>query len=301
MLTLPPHAHDSLDHHPLTSTRYVHHRPALRLLYCGSCFLQSVSPLLRSVPIRSPWCREPVNSLNLDLWSELLSTLTSLESDARVRGAIFVSTLKRDVYSAGNDINELYAPNTSPARFRQFWTAQTTFLTRLYRSRLFTIAAIRGACPAGGCIISLCCDYRVMCSVGNPTMGLNEVALGISVPRRWVDVYARTVGSVGKAEQLLGTATMVGTEEALKLGLVNRVVDKKEELLPAAESEMLKRLKFPDHGRVTTKLFFREELSRKWESEIDEEIETGWKGLASPGTVASLKAVLERLSPKAKL
>lgn len=36
------------------------------------------------------------------------------------------------------------------------------FLARLYRSPLVTLAAIKGACPAGGCCLSLCCDMRVM-------------------------------------------------------------------------------------------------------------------------------------------
>jgi hypothetical protein len=49
--------------------------------------------------------------------------------------------------------------------------------SRLYLSRLATIAAIRGACPAGGCMMSMCCDHRVMSSVGS--IGLNEVQLGI--------------------------------------------------------------------------------------------------------------------------
>jgi len=245
--------------------------------------------------------REPVNSLNLDLWSELLSTLTSLESNPRVRGLIFLSGLKRDVFSAGNDINELYAPNTSPARFRSFWTVQTTFLTRLYRSPLLTIAAIRGACPAGGCIIALCCDVRLMCSEGSPTIGLNEVALGISVPRRWVEIFTQSVGSRTKSEQILLTATMVKCEDALQLGLIHRLVSKKEDLLSSAEDELKQRLKFPDSGRIITKMWFRQELSLKWESEIEEEVQQGWKGLAEPSTVAALKGVMERLSPKAKL
>jgi len=49
--------------------------------------------------------------------------------------------------------------------------------SRLYMSRLATIAAIRGACPAGGCMMSMCCDHRVMSNAGS--IGLNEVQLGI--------------------------------------------------------------------------------------------------------------------------
>lgn len=55
-----------------------------------------------------------------------------------------------------------------------------------------TIAAVRGYCPAGGCILSLCCDARVVTE--DCRMGLNEVALGIPVPKFWVKIMVNTVG-----------------------------------------------------------------------------------------------------------
>jgi len=59
------------------------------------------------------------------------------------------------------------------------------------------VAAIRGACPAGGCCLSLCCDFRIMTDFGH--IGLNEVALGISVrPLRVLALpgkYLRSAGS----------------------------------------------------------------------------------------------------------
>lgn len=63
-------------------------------------------------------CREPVNTMNLAFWQQLASTLDELEADPSVRGVIFASGLKRDVFTAGNDINELYAPLTSRERYR---------------------------------------------------------------------------------------------------------------------------------------------------------------------------------------
>lgn len=69
---------------------------------------------------------------------------------------------------------------------------QNTFLARLYRSPLVTVAAIRGACPAAGCGISMCCDARVMTEEGY--IGLNEVALGIPVPIYWTELFLKTVG-----------------------------------------------------------------------------------------------------------
>jgi Delta3-Delta2-enoyl-CoA isomerase len=57
--------------------------------------------------------REPVNTLDMGMWRQLLSALDDLEADGAVRGVIFSSGLSRDVFTAGNDIKELYAPMTS--------------------------------------------------------------------------------------------------------------------------------------------------------------------------------------------
>lgn len=89
---------------------------------------------------------------------------------------IFCSGLKRDIFSAGNDLGELYAKQTTKERYHEFWTAQNAFLSDVYKSPLVTVAAIRGHCPAGGCILSMCCDYRVITERGS--IGLNEVSRG---------------------------------------------------------------------------------------------------------------------------
>ena len=120
----------------------------------------------------------PVNALSLGVWQSLLKVLDDLESNPKVQGLIITSALARPLFTAGNDLQSLYAPATNEEAFRTFWIAQTTFLTRLYRSRLITIAAINGHSPAGGCGISLCCDVRIMtdsASAGNKArIGLNE-------------------------------------------------------------------------------------------------------------------------------
>lgn len=130
--------------------------------------------------------------------------------------------------------------------YRKFWLVSNTFLARLYTSRLVTIAAIRGACPAGGCCLALCCDYRIITETGS--IGLNEVALGISVPKYWGLLMQRIIGS-GAAEKLLQFAVMVTPDEAKELGLVDDVVPKLK-LQAAAEAAMVELLKAPDAGRA---------------------------------------------------
>lgn len=123
-----------------------------------------------------------------------------------------------------------------------------TFLARLYASPLVTIAAIRGACPAGGCCLALCCDYRIMTQKGS--IGLNEVALGISVPKYWGMLMARTVGN-GPAEKLLQFAKMPSSTRAKEMGLVDEIAPR-EQLLDRSMEVMRSILKLPDTGRAVS-------------------------------------------------
>ena len=108
---------------------------------------------------------------------------------------------------------------TSERQFTDFWRAQTHFLARLYRTPLVTFAAIKGACPAGGCILSMACDYRFMTEEGY--IGLNEVKIGVPVPRTWCKIMERLVG--GRAGHMLLTGVMCKPKQALQIGLVDKV------------------------------------------------------------------------------
>lgn len=92
---------------------------------------------------------DPVNALTTGVWHDLLDTLTQMEKTPSVRGMILQSGLQKDLFTAGNDLKELFVPGSSPEKYRDFWLTQTQFLARLYRSPLVTLAAIRGASPAG--------------------------------------------------------------------------------------------------------------------------------------------------------
>jgi len=235
-----------------------------------------------------------------EFWQLLLDTLEQLEKDPTIRGVIFSSGLSRDVFTAGNDIKELYGPLTTKAKFTRFWTAQTKFLARLYKTPLVTIAAIRGACPAGGCIVSLNCDTRIMTDDPSSCIGLNEVALGIAVPKYWVEVMATIVGK-RCTQKLCLTAAMPKSREALALGLVDEVVPKAD-LLPAAEKAMKHLLRLPSSGYGVTKFALNGALADAWEAQIPQEVETVYGILNAEATVKALGAVLQRLNNnKAKL
>lgn len=242
--------------------------------------------------------RSPVNALNTAFWTELLDLLTLLENrfpnDSRV--LLFSSAAKGAIFSAGNDLNELHVPSTTHSRFQKFWLTSTTFLARLYKSPLYTIAAMRGATPAGGCVMSLCCDYRL--AMSETSIGLNEVAIGLAVPRYWARLLIRTSLSRSRGEGMLASGEMIPAKEAQKIGLVDEIVQgNRQDLLDKAlrRAQQWAQTRGAT-GRAETKSYLRKDFADKWEAEGLEESERAWTQLSRKATIAELEEVMKRLS-----
>lgn len=119
--------------------------------------------------------KPPVNSMSLELLTELNIQLDKLENDKDISGVILTSNLiTNKVYSAGLDIMEMYQCKRD--RCAHFWHTFQEFFIKLNGSNKVFISAINGHAPAGGCMIALCCDYRIMVN-GPYVIGLNESLL----------------------------------------------------------------------------------------------------------------------------
>lgn len=112
----------------------------------------------------------------------------------------------------------------------------------MYTSRLATVAAIEGHSPAGGCLLAMCCDWRVM-ATGKPMIGLNETQLGIVAPPWFKDTFVNTIGH-REAEKMLGLGLQVDASKAKSIGLVDEAVPV-EEVFPRAEAAMTRWLMIP--------------------------------------------------------
>uniref|UniRef100_A0A9J8DCC7 Enoyl-CoA delta isomerase 1 n=1 Tax=Cyprinus carpio carpio TaxID=630221 RepID=A0A9J8DCC7_CYPCA len=110
----------------------------------------------------------PVNSLSLHFLTEFAISLEKLKLYRSCRGVIITSTPPK-VFSAGLDIY--------PEHCAEFWKAVQDAWLKLYGSTKVTIATINGSRPAGGCLLALCCDYRIMTDNRHYNIGLNEKQL----------------------------------------------------------------------------------------------------------------------------
>ncbi|MFC4727211.1 enoyl-CoA hydratase/isomerase family protein [Coralloluteibacterium thermophilus] len=166
--------------------------------------------------------RPPVNALD----PALLRALIEAVERAPQRGARgLLLSGGQGVFSAGLDVPHLLTLDRDG--IRGAWSAFFGAARALARSPIPVAVAIGGHCPAGGCVLALCCDYRVMADAGDGAaafrIGLNEVQVGLPVPDSIQVLMRRAVGPRA-AETLLVTGAMVEARRALALGLVDELV-----------------------------------------------------------------------------
>ncbi|XP_055709218.1 enoyl-CoA delta isomerase 1, mitochondrial [Phlebotomus papatasi] len=206
--------------------------------------------------------RKPVNSLNLELLRELSSALDAVEKN-KSRGMILASSLDT-VFSAGLDITEMYKPDQ--ARLKEFWTTLQEVWLKLFGSGFPTAAAINGHAPAGGCLLAMSCEYRVMRP--NLTIGLNETQLGIVAPS-WFMSTMENILPRREVELALTLGKMFSTEKAHEIGLVDEIVDTKEEALAKCTEFIQLFARVPREARALTKQSFRREALQKLDRDQD--------------------------------
>jgi hypothetical protein len=158
----------------------------------------------------------PANVLTMETLQSLRAVLKELEANQAVH-ALVVTSAADGVFSAGLDIKELYAPDRS--RLVRYWGEMQSCVTELYGSRLATLTRLNGHAIAGGCIIALATDYRAMLAPSK--IGLNEAALGMTVPWWISDLLGKAVGPKLQ-ERLISLAEVSTAPNALTLGLVDQ-------------------------------------------------------------------------------
>jgi enoyl-CoA hydratase len=160
-----------------------------------------------------------LNALNLQMLDELLATFAELGADPELRAVILTGSGQK-AFAAGADIGELNALPGAHAGEAQARRGQA--LTRaIERLRIPVIAAVNGFALGGGCELAMACDVRVASE--NAKFGQPEVNLGILPGYGGTQRLTRLVGE-GTAMYLCLTGEMIDAAEALRVGLVQRIV-----------------------------------------------------------------------------
>jgi enoyl-CoA hydratase len=170
-----------------------------------------------------------LNALNRQTLDELDDCLKAIRDDNAVR-VLIVTGAGEKAFIAGADINEL--AQQTPVAGKEFTVHGQEIFHRLETLGKPSIAAINGFALGGGCELALACTMRI--ASRNAKLGQPEVKLGIIPGLGGSQRLPRLCGK-GVAHELILTGDMISADEAMRIGLVNRVVDSAE-LLPAAES-----------------------------------------------------------------
>lgn len=161
---------------------------------------------------------EVKNAINDELLDALEAALLAIDASDQVRSVIITGGEK--AFCAGADIRRLRDLD-GPLEAHRFCTRIQKAIDLLETIHQPTIAAISGVAVGGGCEIALACDLRI--AAESALLGQPEINLGIVPGAGGTQRLPRLIGLTA-AKELLFTGRTVSADEALGLGLVNRVV-----------------------------------------------------------------------------
>ncbi|HET7241011.1 MAG TPA: enoyl-CoA hydratase-related protein [Gemmatimonadales bacterium] len=187
--------------------------------------LYEVTGALARITVNRP---DKLNALNGAVIAELDRAIGEIERDPTIRGVILTGAGPK-AFVAGADIGEIASQGPVDGKARAL-EGQRVF-RRLERCGKPVVAAVNGFALGGGCELAMACHLRVASE--GARFGQPEVKLGIGPGYGGTVRLPRLVGR-GRALELLLTGAMIDAQEALRMGLVNRVVPA-DRLLPESE------------------------------------------------------------------
>lgn len=162
---------------------------------------------------------DKLNALNAEVLSTLELILADLKADESVRAVVITGSGPK-AFAAGADIAELHEQSAYSGKL--FAERGQRVFNAIERFGKPVIAAVNGFALGGGCELAMACHLRF--ASANAKFGQPEINLGIIPGYGGTQRLPRLVGHA-KAMELILSGDMIGADEALRLGLVNRVYD----------------------------------------------------------------------------
>jgi enoyl-CoA hydratase/carnithine racemase len=178
--------------------------------------------------------RPKANALNHAMVDQISSAVRAAGADHAVRALVLASDQQR-FFSAGFDVAEVFAYDRNALSAHLL--AYGNLLARLHTFPKPTVAALTGHAYAGGAILALTTDFRVMAQ-GAFNFALIEINLGISLPPAVYSMLAAVVGP-RHARRMVLTGEEVPPERALEIGLIDEMADPEHTLAQALQIAQL--------------------------------------------------------------
>lgn len=236
--------------------------------------------------------RPPANAYDWNMLKELAEAVRRVREDAGVRVVIVRSALPR-FFCSGADISTL--KDSSRAQFANFLTVAHETVDLVTRTPKLFIAEIAGHCLGGGLELALCCDLR-FASSAKYRIGLAEVNLGLSPGMGGTQRLPRLIAR-SRALHLMVTGEPIGADEALQLGIIDRVFPE-EKLAEEVMSYARKLASGPTMAQGYIKLSVNMGLETGLAEGLAIERAHQNQLFASEDVAEGLKAFLEKRPPK---
>ncbi|MEO8809042.1 MAG: enoyl-CoA hydratase/isomerase family protein [Rhodanobacter sp.] len=235
--------------------------------------------------------RPPVNALNLELLQALRKAVDDSVNDG-ARGIVLSGA--QGLFCAGVDVPALLQRDHQGVL--EYWREFFALCATLARAPIPMVAAITGHSPAGGAVLALFCDYRVMAQ-GAYRIGLNEVQVGLIVPEAIQLALRRVVGAY-RAERLLVSGAMIDSAQAVACGFVDELTGV-DQVVTRALYWLGELLALPSHAMLTTRSLARADLADAYADLDALPLDDFTDAFFHPETQAVLQQLVARLKNKA--
>ncbi|HET9327853.1 MAG TPA: enoyl-CoA hydratase-related protein [Candidatus Eisenbacteria bacterium] len=238
---------------------------------------------------------EKLNAFKDDMRDALVPALDRVAADAEVR--VLVITGAGRAFSAGGDIQHMADLKSRDASYEEFLPmleAGRLAARRLAALPIPTLAAINGPAAGGGLNLALGCDLRI--ASDRAVLGETFVRLGLHID--WGGAYhlPRLVG-LAKALELCWLGELIDAQEALRIGLVNRVVAH-EQFADEVRAVASRLASAPQTSVRLTKRTLTASLERSLAECLETEIDAQRSCWASADVAEGTRAFLEKRSPR---
>jgi 2-(1,2-epoxy-1,2-dihydrophenyl)acetyl-CoA isomerase len=164
--------------------------------------------------------RPPVNALNMETISGLLSALKDAARDPAVRCILLTGS--QGVFSAGHDIHEMLAAQDQHISYRlHLQESYNPLILQIRNLHKPVIAAINGPVAGAGLGIALACDLRIAADNAHFTVGFTGIGLA---PDSGISIFLPILVGLARATELTFSNATLAAEQALEWGLINRMV-----------------------------------------------------------------------------
>jgi enoyl-CoA hydratase len=234
-----------------------------------------------------------LNALDPDTLRALAAAIDAIDADATVRAAIITGSGER-AFCAGADIAAMAA--MGPTEGHPYARLGHEALARVDDCRVPVVAAVNGVALGGGLELALACDLVV--AAERARLGFPEITLGIIPGFGGTQRLVRRAG-LARARELIYLGSMIGAADALRLGIVDRVVpgDRLSEEVTGLARALAER---PPLALRQAKRATRAALEATLEAGLRLEIEAFAATFASEDRIEGLRAFLEKRSPQWK-